>query len=161
MQYLSRKCLPEKSCLHCLRILVMSWLFKDPVVIMKEIMSWLFKDPINSGLAQFDHVQFRCAPFSKMCAIFGTKTAHLSWTKFFGINHCYYFHLPTGPFHCAKFKKLLTTDAELRQCTIFGPKVVHFSQTFFLWKIITIILIYLLAPFIVQNLGPKMAHFPK
>ena len=28
----------------------MSWLFKDPVVIMKEIMSWLIKDPINSGL---------------------------------------------------------------------------------------------------------------
>ena len=47
----------EKSCLHCLRILVMSWLFKDPVVIMKEIMPWLFKDPINSGLAQFDHAQ--------------------------------------------------------------------------------------------------------
>ena len=35
----------------------MSWLFKDPVVIMKEIMSWLFKDPINSGLAQFGHAQ--------------------------------------------------------------------------------------------------------
>ena len=35
----------------------MSWLFIDPVVIMKEIMSWLFKDPINSGLAQFDHAQ--------------------------------------------------------------------------------------------------------
>ena len=33
---------------------IMSWLFKDPVVIMKEIMFWLFKDPINSGLAQFD-----------------------------------------------------------------------------------------------------------
>ena len=32
-------------------------MFKDPVVIMKEIMSWLFKDPINSGLAQFDHAQ--------------------------------------------------------------------------------------------------------
>ena len=31
--------------------------FKDPVVIMKEIMSSLFKDPINSGLAQFDHAQ--------------------------------------------------------------------------------------------------------
>ena len=24
----------------------MSWLFKDPVTIMKEIMSWLFKNPI-------------------------------------------------------------------------------------------------------------------
>ena len=34
---------------------IMSWLFKDPAVIMKEIMSWLFKDSINSGLAQFDH----------------------------------------------------------------------------------------------------------
>ena len=42
IQYLSHKCLPEKSCLHCLRIL---------------IMSWLFKDPINSDLAQFDHAQ--------------------------------------------------------------------------------------------------------
>ena len=36
---------------------IMSWMFKDPVVIMKEIMSWLFKDPINSGLAQFEHDQ--------------------------------------------------------------------------------------------------------
>ena len=35
----------------------MSWLFKDPVVIMKEIMSWLFKDPINSGPGQFAHAQ--------------------------------------------------------------------------------------------------------
>ena len=35
----------------------MSWLFKDPVVIMKEIMPWLFNDPINSGLVQFDHAK--------------------------------------------------------------------------------------------------------
>ena len=35
----------------------MSWLFKDPVVIMIEIMSWLFNDPINSGSAQFEHAQ--------------------------------------------------------------------------------------------------------
>ena len=46
IQYPSHKCLPMKSCLDCLRILIMSWLFKDPVVIMKEIMFWLFKDPI-------------------------------------------------------------------------------------------------------------------
>ena len=25
--------------------------------------------------------------------------------NFFGTNHYYYFHLPIGPFHCAKFKK--------------------------------------------------------
>ena len=35
----------------------MSSLFKDPVVIMKEIVSWLFKRWIDSGLAQFDHAQ--------------------------------------------------------------------------------------------------------
>ena len=55
--YPSHKCLPEKSFLHCLRILIISRLFKDPVVIMKEIMSRLFKDQINSGMAQFYHVQ--------------------------------------------------------------------------------------------------------
>ena len=31
---------------------------------------------------------------------------------FFGTNHYYYFHLPIGPFHCAKFKKILTADPE-------------------------------------------------
>ena len=46
IQYQSHKCLPEKSRLDCLRILIMLWLFKDPVVIMKEIMYCLFKDPI-------------------------------------------------------------------------------------------------------------------
>ena len=36
----------------------MSWLIKDPVVIMKEIMSWLFKDPIIIvAWINFDHVQ--------------------------------------------------------------------------------------------------------
>ena len=32
-------------------------LFKDSIVIMKEVMSCLFKDLINSGLAQLDHGQ--------------------------------------------------------------------------------------------------------
>ena len=33
---------------------------------------------------------------------------------FFGTNHYYYFRLPIGPFHCAKFqKKILTADPEL------------------------------------------------
>ena len=68
-------------------------------------------------------------------------------------NHYYYFHLPTGPFYCAKFKKILTVGPELWGCTIFGPKIVHLPQFFFFfWKIINIILIYLLALFIGQNL---------
>ena len=35
----------------------MSWMFKDPLVIMKKNISRLFKDPVNSGLAQFGNAQ--------------------------------------------------------------------------------------------------------
>ena len=94
----------------------------------------------------------------------------------FGTNHYYYFHLTIDPFHCAKFNKILTADPELWGCTIFWPKMVHLPQNYF-WKIINIILVYLLVPFIGQNFekilpvdlelwgctifGPKMVHFPK
>ena len=44
---------------------------------------------------------------------------HLSWTNFFGTNHYYYFHLPIGTFHCAKFKNILTADLALWRCTNF------------------------------------------
>ena len=50
---------------------------------------------------------------------------------FFGTNHYYYFHLPIGPFHWAKFKKILTADPELWGCTIYGPKMVHLPLTNF------------------------------
>ena len=57
---------------------------------------------------------------------------HLSWTKlFFGTKHYYYFHPPIGPFHCAKFKKILTLDPKLWVCTIFGPKMLDLPQFFF------------------------------
>ena len=44
------------------------------------------------------------------------------------------------------FKKLVTADPELQECTIFESKMVHLPQTK-----INIIFICLLAPFIVQN----------
>ena len=70
--------------------------------------------------------------------------------NFFGTNHYYYFHLPIGPFHSAKFFKKITADPEL-WCNIFGPIMVHLLQINSFWKIINITLIYLLAPFLVQN----------
>ena len=70
--------------------------------------------------------------------------------NFFGTNHYYYFHLPIGPFHCAKFKKILTADPEF-DVPFLGPKSSICPEQIFFWKIIKIILIYLLAPFIVQN----------
>ena len=69
------------------------------------------------------------------CAIFGPKMGNLSWTNFFGTNHWYYFHLPIGPFHCAKFEKFLTADPELRECAILGPKwSISPSENFFLLR---------------------------
>ena len=50
---------------------------------------------------------------------------------FFGTNHYYYFHLPIGTFHCAKFNKILTVDPKLWRCAIFGLKIVHLPQFFF------------------------------
>ena len=51
--------------------------------------------------------------------------------SFSGTNHYYYFHLPIGTFHRAKFLKILRTGPELWGCTIFGPKMVHLPQTNF------------------------------
>ena len=50
VQYPSHRHLPEKSCPSCLRILIMSLLFKDRIEIMKEIMPWLFS-LLRHGLA--------------------------------------------------------------------------------------------------------------
>ena len=50
------------------------------------------------------------------------------------------------------FLKNFTANPELWGCVICGSKKVHLSQTtFFLKKVINIISIYLLAPFIMQN----------
>ena len=106
------------------------------------------------------------------------KYSNLSWTKFFGTNHYYYFHLPIGPFHWAKFKKNSYSRSRAMRIHHFWPKMVHLPPPKkFFGKIINIALIYLLPPFIVQNFneilppdpelwgcaifGPKMAHFPK
>ena len=55
-------------------------MFKDPVVIMKEIMSLLFKVPINSDLAQFDHAQLNSKNGLK------TKKIKLCQMNFFSKN---------------------------------------------------------------------------
>ena len=87
-------------------------------------------------------------------AIFGPKMTHLSWTKFFGTNHYYYIHL-LALFIVQNLKKSYSRSWVMRNCHFWvenGP----FAQNgpnnfFFFWKIVNIILVYLLAPFIRQN----------
>ena len=62
--------------------------------------------------------------------------------NFFGTNHYYYFHLPTGP-----LQQIQSYD----DVPFLGPKWSICPKQNFFWKIISIILIYLLAPFIGQN----------
>ena len=80
------------------------------------------------------------------------------------------------PFHCAKFRKSSYSRSRVMTMHHFWTQYGPFAPKNFFWKII-IILIYLLSPFIVQNLkkllpvdpelwgcaifGPKMTHFPK
>ena len=104
----------------------MSWLFKDPVVITKEILSWLSKDPINNYLAQFDHAQSNSKKWAKCYKdqivpneFFSRKTTN----KIF-------MHL-LASFILHNFRKTLTVDPELRGCAIFGPKIAHLSWTKF------------------------------
>ena len=79
----------------------------------------------------------RADPDLRGCAIFGPIMPYLSWTKFFGTNHYYYFHLHIGLFHWGKFEKILTADPELWGCAISGPKMVHLPQTtFFFGKLL-------------------------
>ena len=106
-------------------------------------------------------------------------SSDLPWTKCFGANHYYYFHLYIGPFHEAKFKKYSYNKSRVMRTHHFwaqnGPLAPN--KIFFLKKIIDIIFIYLLAPFVVQNFkqiltadpefwgcisfGRKIAHLPK
>ena len=95
-----------------------------------------FLEPIQS---------YEAVPF------FGQIYSNWSWEKFFSTDHYHYFHLPVGPFHWAKLKKkVLTVNPELWECIIFGPKMVHLPQKCYLKKIIKIIFICLLVPFIMQ-----------
>ena len=145
MQYPPHKCLPEKSCLHCLRILIMSWLFKDPVVIMKEIISWLFKDPVVTvAWLNFDYAQSNSKKWP--------KKIKLPQIKFFLKKQLKNFMYLSAPFIVQNFKIILRADPELRGCAIFGSKMAHLSWIkVFLVQTIIITFIYLLALLIVQK----------
>ena len=81
------------------------------------------------------------------------------------------------PFSLCKIFKNSYCESRVMRMHHFWAQNGPFAPNNFFWKIINIILIYLLAPFIVQNFkkilpadpelwgcaifGPKMAHFPK
>ena len=81
----------------------------------------------------------------------GPKWPNCPEQNFFGTNHYYYCQLPVGLFHCAKFKKNSYSRPRVMRMRHFWAQNGPFAPNNFFWKIINIILIYLLASFIVQN----------
>ena len=103
----------------------MSWLFKDPVVIMKEIISWLFKDPVNSGLAQFDHAQSNSKKWPKgykdqMNKIFLVKTIIITFIYLLAL------------FIVQNLKKFLQQIQSYEDAPFLGPKWSICPKQFFL-----------------------------
>ena len=90
-------------------------------------MSWLFKDPINSGLAQFDHVQSSSKKWPK-----GYKD-QIAPNYFFSQKTNKIFMYLLTPFIVQNFKKILGANPELWGCAILGPKMTHLSWTKFFW----------------------------
>ena len=128
IQYPSHKCLPEKPWLHCLRILIMSWLFKDPVVIMKKIISWLIQDPINSGLAQFQPCRNQTVKYGLMA-----KKIKLSQMNFFLERQLIKFSCTYLPLSfCKIFKKFLELIQNYEDVSFSGPKW-HICTEQFFW----------------------------
>ena len=150
-QYPSHKCLPEKSCLGCLRILIMSWLFKVPIVTVawfnfhhahsnnkkwpKKIklpqIEFFLEKQLTKVSSTYYPISFwkifkkflepiqsyENVPFS------GPNLPICPKQMFFYTNHYCYFHLPIGPFNCAKFKKkFLQRIQSYKDAPYLGPK---------------------------------------
>ena len=166
----------------CLRILVMSWLFKDPVVTMKEIMPWLLKIQLTvvclnltmpnqtvknslkakkikllqiNFVLEKQQIKFPSTyqPLS-LCKIFMKKILELIqsyedvrqfWDQnspfvlsktFFGINHCYYFHLPMTLFIVQNLKEILPWIQNYDDAPFWGPKWSIYLKKFFFKKLL-------------------------
>ena len=135
IQYPSHKCLPEKSYLDCLRILFMSWLFKDSVVIMKEIMSWLFKDPIATvAWFNLNHIQSNSKKWPKKIKL--PQINFFYQTNFFWYKLLLFLSSSYWSFTLHKIlKKFLQWILSYEGAPLFlGPKWTSFPTQNLFWK---------------------------
>ena len=106
---------------------------------------------------------------------------HLSWTTFLWYKSFLLLSSTYWPFSLCKIQKNSNSGSKVMRMWLFCVQqnlgATFASSKFLFWKIINITLIYLLAPFIVQNFrkilpadpelwgcaifDPKMAHFSK
>ena len=127
IQYPSHKWLPEKSCVHCLRILIMSWLFKDLVITMKEIMSGLFK-------VQFTVAWLNVAmPNQTVKNGLMVKKINLPQINSFLEKQLMKCSCTYQPFHSAKFYKNSSSQSRVMRMCHFQAQNVSFALNNFFW----------------------------
>ena len=80
------------------------------------------------------------------CAIFGPKMTHLLWTKFFGYKTLLLIWSTYWHFSFCKNEKNSYGRSRVADSPFLGPKWSTCPKQILFWKIIKIILIYLLAP---------------
>ena len=94
----------------------------------------------------------RADPELQGCAIFEPKMAHLSWTNFFWYKPLLLLSSTYWHFSLYKILKNYYSGSQvIRICHFWAQNGPFAPKQIFFWKIINIILIYLLAPFIGQN----------
>ena len=121
-------------------------MFRDPVVIMKEIMSWLFKDPINSDLLNLT------LPNQPVKNSLKAKKIKLPPNDFFSRKtpNKSFMYLLTPL--CKILKKFLWPMQSYDDVPCSGTKWPICHEQIFLVQTIIITFIYLMALFAVQNL---------
>ena len=98
---------------------------------------------------------------TRISTIFGTKMVHLTWTKVFWnkplslLSSTYWLYL------LCKISKNSCSGSRTMAMHHFGDQNGPFAPPKFFFKIINIILIYLLAPFILQNLKKILPTDPE
>ena len=152
---------------------------KIKLIFSRKTSNKIFTYLLARFIRQYLKKILRADPELWGCAIFGTKMAHLSWIIFFWYKPLLLLSSTFWPFSLCKIQKNSYSGSTVMRMGHYWAQNGQFAcpkQRIF-WKIIKIILIYLLASFIVQNskkilpadpelrgyaiFGPKMAQFPK
>ena len=78
---------------------------------------------------------------------------------FFGTNHYYFFHLPVGPFHCAKFTKNCYSRSKVMRMHHFWAQNGPFaSNNFFFGKLLISFSSLTISPFHYAKFKKKFFH---
>ena len=124
-------------------------MFKDPVVILKEIMSLLFKDPITVTQLNFDHAQSNSRKRSKKI-----KSPQINFICKKQLIKCSCTYQPHS--FCKMLKNFLEPNQSYEDVPFLGPKQSNLSSTIFFWYKPLLLLSFTYWPFSLCKIKKKI-----